>query len=52
MQAVDAVNRKSQGTLWFGGQRPQKDWFMRQANRSPPLTTRWDCLPRVNELSD
>ncbi|MEJ2472152.1 MAG: translesion error-prone DNA polymerase V subunit UmuC [Desulfuromonadales bacterium] len=50
MQAVDAVNRKSQGTLWFGGQRPQKDWYMRQANRSPAWTTRWDSLPRVNEL--
>lgn len=47
MKAVDAINRKSQGRVWFGGQRPEKDWYMRQANLSPAYTTRWDCLPVV-----
>ena len=47
MQAVDDINRKGQGNVWFGGQRPKKDWFMRQANVSPAYTTRWECLPVV-----
>jgi DNA polymerase V len=47
MHAVDALNRKGQGRVWFGGQRPEKDWFMRQANVSPAYTTRWSCLPEV-----
>ncbi len=47
MLAVDALNRKGQGKVWFGGQRPEKDWYMRQANVSPAYTTRWSCLPEV-----
>ncbi len=47
MHAVDALNRKGQGRVWFGGQRPEKDWYMRQANVSPAYTTRWSCLPEV-----
>jgi DNA polymerase V len=47
MLAVDALNRKGQGKVWFGGQRPEKDWYMRQANVSPAYTTRWICLPEV-----
>lgn len=48
MQAVDAINRKGRGKVWFGGQRPDKDWYMRRANLSPAYTTRWDSLPVVN----
>ena len=47
MQAVDAINQKGRGKVWFGGQRPQKDWYMKQANLSPAYTTQWDSLPLV-----
>ena len=47
MQAVDTINHSGQGQIWFGGQRPKKDWFMNQAHLSPAYTTRWDCLPLV-----
>ncbi|MDX2494197.1 MAG: DUF4113 domain-containing protein [Desulfuromusa sp.] len=33
--------------MWFGGQRPKKDWFMKQSSLSPAYTTRWDALPKV-----
>lgn len=47
MSAIDKINRGGQGNVWFGGQRPQKDWFMRRAHLSPAYTTRWDELPVV-----
>ncbi len=47
MQAVDTINHSGQGQIWFGGQRPEKDWFMKQAHLSPAYTTRWDSLPLV-----
>jgi DNA polymerase V len=47
MQTVDTINHKGLGQIWFGGQRPKKDWFMKQAHLSPAYTTRWDCLPLV-----
>lgn len=47
MQAVDSINKRGQGNIWFGGQRARKDWFMRQANVSPAYTTRWSCIPEV-----
>ena len=47
MQAVDSINRHGQGKIWFGGQRPQQDWFMKQAHLSPAYTTCWDSLPLV-----
>ena len=47
MQAIDSINQKDSGKIWFGGQRKEKDWFMRQANVSPAYTTRWDCIPGV-----
>ena len=47
MQVVDTINHSGQGQIWFGGQRPKKDWFMKQAHLSPAYTTRWDCLPLV-----
>ncbi|MDT8420670.1 MAG: translesion error-prone DNA polymerase V subunit UmuC [Desulfuromonadales bacterium] len=47
MQAIDAINFSGKGKVWFGGQRPQKDWFMKQANLSPPYTTRWSSIPEV-----
>jgi DNA polymerase V len=47
MRTIDKIN-KTGGSVWFGGQRPEKDWFMRQAKLSPAYTTRWDCLPLVS----
>ena len=47
MKVIDRINRGGQGKVWFGGQRPQKDWFMRQANVSPAYTTRWSSIPKV-----
>ncbi|MBW2451344.1 MAG: translesion error-prone DNA polymerase V subunit UmuC [Deltaproteobacteria bacterium] len=47
MRAVDAINHKGRGKVWFGGQRPRKDWYMKQANLSPAYTTQWDNIPLV-----
>lgn len=47
MKAIDTINHSGQGKIWFGGQRPQKDWFMKQANLSPAYTTRWSSIPEV-----
>jgi len=47
MQAIDAINLRTQGKVWFGGQRPVQDWFMTRELVSPAYTTRWDCLPLV-----
>jgi DNA polymerase V len=47
MQAIDSINHSGKGKVWFGGQRPQKDWFMKQANLSPAYTTRWGSIPEV-----
>ena len=47
MQAIDSINHSGQGKVWFGGQRPQKDWYMKQSNVSPAYTTRWDSIPVV-----
>jgi DNA polymerase V len=47
MKAIDTINHSGQGKIWFGGQRAQKDWFMKQANLSPAYTTRWDSIPGV-----
>ncbi len=46
MLAIDNIN-KGVGKIWFGGQRPKKDWYMKQDLKSPAYTTRWDCLPVV-----
>lgn len=47
MQAIDRINRKGTKKVWFGSQRPQENWFMRQAHLSKSYTTRWDDLPLV-----
>lgn len=47
MHAVDSINAKNSAKIWFGGQRPTSNWFMRQTLVSPAYTTRWDCLPLV-----
>jgi DNA polymerase V len=47
MQVIDTINHSGQGKVWFGAQRPQKDWFMRQANVSPAYTTMWNSIPEV-----
>jgi DNA polymerase V len=47
MQVIDTINYSSQGKVWFGGQRPKRDWFMRQSNVSPAYTTRWSSIPEV-----
>lgn len=47
MSALDKLNQGGRDKIWFGGQRPQKDWFMKRAYLSPAYTTRWDDLPIV-----
>ncbi len=47
MLAIDRINRKGDKKIWFGGQRPQENWFMRQAHLSKSYTTRWEDLPLV-----
>lgn len=47
MHVIDTINQSGQGKVWLGGQRPQKDWYMRQANVSPAYTTRWSSIPEV-----
>jgi DNA polymerase V len=44
MRTIDRINHGT-GKIWFGGQRPKKDWFMKQELRSPAYTTRWEALP-------
>jgi DNA polymerase V len=46
MQTIDRINNIT-GKVWFAGQRPQKDWFMKQELRSPAYTTSWRRLPVV-----
>ena len=29
MSAIDQINQGGRGKVWFGGQRPKEDWFMR-----------------------
>ncbi len=47
MKVIDTINHTGEGKIWFGGQRPKKDWFMKQSNVSPAYTTRWDSIPKV-----
>ncbi len=47
MHAIDTINDGGRGRVWFGSQRPERDWFMRRANVSAAYTTRWDSLPLV-----
>ena len=47
MSAIDQINQGGRGKVWFGGQRPKEDWFMRRAHLSPAYTTRWEDLPVV-----
>ena len=48
MTVIDQINQRGGGKIWFGGQRPKEDWFMKRAHLSPAYTTRWDDLPAVN----
>lgn len=47
MKTIDRINGSGNGTVWFGGQQPKKDWFMKQEFLSPAYTTRWENLPCV-----
>lgn len=47
MLVIDKINQRGHGKIWFGGQRPKEDSFMRRANLSPSYTTRWTELPVV-----
>lgn len=47
MRTIDIINSSSRTKVWFGGQRPRNDWFMKQELLSPAYTTRWSCLPLV-----
>lgn len=47
MSVIDKINQGGHGKIWFGGQRPKEDSFMKRANLSPAYTTRWEDLPVV-----
>lgn len=47
MQTIDRINNSGTGKIWFAGQQPTKDWFMKQDLKSPAYTTRWESLPAV-----
>jgi DNA polymerase V len=47
MNAIDRINQTGRGNIWFAGQRPFEDWFMKRANLSPAYTTRWSDIPKV-----
>jgi DNA polymerase V len=47
MGVIDQINQSSRGKIWFAGQRPVDDWFMKRTNVSPAYTTRWSDLPLV-----
>lgn len=47
MLAIDNINNTGIGKIWFGGQRPKKDWYMKQDLKSPAYTTSWVSLPVV-----
>jgi DNA polymerase V len=47
MQTIDSINHSGTGKVWFGGQRPVKDWFMQRDMVSPSYTTSWADLPLV-----
>jgi DNA polymerase V len=47
MDVIDRINLSSRGKVWFAGQRPYEDWFMKRTNLSPAYTTRWSDLPLV-----
>jgi DNA polymerase V len=48
MKAMDQINHGGSGSIWLGGQRPQRDWFMNRAHLSPAYTTCWEQLPIVS----
>jgi DNA polymerase V len=46
MAVLDRINRRfGRDTLVLAGAGLHKRWAMRQAQRSPRYTTRWDELP-------
>jgi len=47
MQALDHINRKGLGKVFFAAQGIQKGWSMKRDYLSPAYTTRWSDVPRV-----
>ena len=48
MQVLDDINTTmGVGTLHFASSGFSRKWHMRQLNRSPRYTTRWDELPVI-----
>ncbi len=48
MKTIDQINNKNgTNTIYFGNQKKERDWFMRQEHRSPSYTTNWDDIPTV-----
>ena len=45
MQAMDAINQRGKGKLWFAGQGIIKPWAMKRDRLSPTWTTRWSDIP-------
>ncbi len=35
------------GNIFFNGQRPKKDWFIRQERKSPAYSNCWEGFPVV-----
>jgi DNA polymerase V len=49
MQVVDQLNRQhGQGTIRLAAEAVSNDWHMRQEQRSPCYTTRWDQLLQIS----
>ncbi|MBZ0106348.1 MAG: Y-family DNA polymerase [Sulfuricella denitrificans] len=49
MQAMDAINRRmGKDTVFLAGAGTRKGWKMKQGNKSPCYTTRWDELAQVS----
>mgnify|MGYP000495311362 CR=1 FL=1 len=47
MQAIDSINQKGLGKVWFAGQGIKQSWAMKRERLSPAYTTRWADLPVV-----
>nr|WP_027851372.1 DUF4113 domain-containing protein [Marinospirillum insulare] len=48
MQALDHINQKGLGKIFFAAQGIQKGWSMKRGYLSPAYTTRWSDIPKVS----
>ncbi|TPE46593.1 translesion error-prone DNA polymerase V subunit UmuC [Maribrevibacterium harenarium] len=47
MAAIDQINQKAKGKVFFASQGVTPQWLMKREQLSPAYTTRWDQLPVV-----